>query len=488
MSRNIKEFCKPMHSEVRARCPTISQTAVRTAQKELDELLCKSKQQLGKKRGPYQEISEANRAKVAKYAAESGVSACLRHFKRTGEFTDLKESTVRGWMNAYKKEMSRITESSSNKPATVSVLPSKRRGRPLLLGEELEDQVKAFLHHMRSSGGVVNAPITTAVARGIVVASDSKLLAENGGSINLTRDWAKRLLNRMGLVKRKASTAPKITPEKFDQLKQQYLEDIRTIVEFEAIPPELIINWDQAAIKYVPVSNWTMEAKGSRRIEIHGVDDKRQITALLTGTMSGAFLPAQLIYKGKTPACLPKFDFPDTWNVTYNESHWANESTMLVYIERVLLPYVVSIRKNQNLSSTQPALVIFDHFKGQITNSLFNCLEQHNILVVTVPARCTDRLQPMDLSVNKSIKDKLRFSFQLWYAGEVKQQVDDDEHLRKPVDLKLSRMKPLGAQWFVDAFTHVQNNPEIIRNGFKAAGIQDTLQQVNLKDNISCTV
>ena len=122
MSRNIKEFCKPMHSEVRARCPTISQTAVRAAQKELDELLSKSKQQLGKKRGPYQEISEANRAK---FAAESGVSACLQHFKRTGEFTDLKESTVRGWMNAYKKEMSRITESLNNKPATVSVLPSK---------------------------------------------------------------------------------------------------------------------------------------------------------------------------------------------------------------------------------------------------------------------------------------------------------------------------------------------------------------------------
>ena len=49
MSRNIKEFCKSMHSEVRARCPMISQTAVRAAQKELNELLCKAKQQLGKK-------------------------------------------------------------------------------------------------------------------------------------------------------------------------------------------------------------------------------------------------------------------------------------------------------------------------------------------------------------------------------------------------------------------------------------------------------
>ena len=475
MSKNIKDFFKPLHSEAEVSCPKIPRAAVRAAQKELNEFVEKSKKQIGKKRGPYQGgISEDSKVKVAKYAAESGVSACLRHFKRTGEFTDLKESTVRGWMNAYKKELSR-TAGSLDGRTSVDVLPSKRRGRSLLLGEELEEQVKAFMHHVRSSGGVINAPITTAVARGIVVASDANLLAENGGPINLTRDWAKRLLGRMGLVKRKASTTSKVTPEKFDQLKQQYLEDIRTIVEFEDIPPELIINWDQTAIKYVPVSNWTMEAKGSTRIEIQGVDDKRQITALLTGTMSGAFLPAQLIYKGKTPACLPKFVFPENWSITYNESHWANENTVLSYIEKVLLPYVVDIRKKQNLPKTQPALVIFDHFKGQITEAVFKCLEQHNIIVVTVPARCTDRLQPMDLSVNKSIKDKLKFAFQLWYAGEIKRQMDTDQP-QTLVDLKLSRMKPLGAQWFVAAFTHVQDNPEIIRNGFKAAGIEDALK------------
>ena len=46
----------------------------------------------------------------------------------------------------------------------------------------------------------------------------------------------------------------------------------------EEIPDDLIINWDQTGIKYVPVSNWTMEVKGGKRVEAAGVDNKRQIT------------------------------------------------------------------------------------------------------------------------------------------------------------------------------------------------------------------
>jgi hypothetical protein len=92
---------------------------------------------------------------------------------------------------------------------------------------------------------------------------------------------------------------------------------------------------------------------------------------------------------------------------------------------------------------------------------------------VTVPANCTDHLQPLDLSVNESLKDHLRNSFQLWYAEEVKKQLDEEEH--KAVDLKLSWVKPLGAKWFINAFAHIKNNADIIKNGFQAAGITGAL-------------
>ena len=48
-----------------------------------------------------------------------------------------------------------------------------------------------------------------------------------------------------------------------------------------------------------------MELEGAKRVEIAGKDDKRQITAVFAGSMAGDFLPIQLVYKGKTPRCLP---------------------------------------------------------------------------------------------------------------------------------------------------------------------------------------
>ncbi len=84
----------------------------------------------------------------------------------------------------------------------------------------------------------------------------------------------------------------KIPPALFERLKAQFLSDIRTVVTMESIPSELIVNWDQTGIKYVPVSCWTLEKKGSNRVEIAGVNDKRQITALIAGALSGCFLPA----------------------------------------------------------------------------------------------------------------------------------------------------------------------------------------------------
>ena len=52
-----------------------------------------------------------------------------------------------------------------------------------------------------------------------------------------------------------------------------------------------------------------MEKEGAKRVELVGIDDKRQITAVFAGTMGGHFLPIQLIYKGKTSKCLPSVDF-----------------------------------------------------------------------------------------------------------------------------------------------------------------------------------
>ena len=34
-------------------------------------------------------------------------------------------------------------------------------------------------------------------------------------------------------------------------------------------------------------------------------------------------------------------------------------------------------------------------------------------------------------------------------------------------------MKPLGAEWMVALHSHIKNNPDLVKNGFKEAGISE---------------
>ena len=215
--------------------------------------------------------------------------------------------------------------------------------------------------------------------------------------------------------------------------------------------------------------------KKDQKGEMVGIEDKRQITAVFSGTMSGIFLPMQLIYQGKTPKCLPAVQFPSNWNVTFTDNHWSNETTMLEYLEKIIFPYITSTREKLGLDDNQSALVIFDRFRAQCTDRILNLLKDHHVHVAIVPAHCTDRLQPLDVSVNKAAKDFLRRKFQNWYADQVCLQIQRRQHQEdkalEPVDLRMNIVKPLGAKWIISLFEYLSAKPEIIQNGFRESGI-----------------
>ena len=113
-------------------------------------------------------------------------------------------------------------------------------------------------------------------------------------------------------VKRKGNTKPKVDVEKFDEVKKLFHQDIRNVVVMDEVPAELVINWDQTGLNYVPVSQQTMAKEEAKRVEIDGKDDKHQITAVFGCSMSGDFLPPQLVYQGKTPNVYHLFSFHQT--------------------------------------------------------------------------------------------------------------------------------------------------------------------------------
>ena len=88
------------------------------------------------------------------------------------------------------------------------------------------------------------------------------LLSEHGGPIKVSNTLAKCFLQRIGFVKRRGSSTAKMTVANFEEVREQFLFDIKAIIDLEEIPPDLVFNWDQTGVSIVPGSSWTMELKG----------------------------------------------------------------------------------------------------------------------------------------------------------------------------------------------------------------------------------
>ena len=98
---------------------------------------------------------------------------------------------------------------------------------------------------------------------------------------------------------------------------------------------------------------------------------------------------------------------------------------MIQYVNNILVLYVEQIR--QLFNEDNPAVVIMDNFKGQITEPMTELLERHRIHTCVIPANATDHLQPMDISVNKPAKSFLKKQFEMWYSDLITQQLEGQD-------------------------------------------------------------
>lgn len=186
-----------------------------------------------------------------------------------------------GCKKAYLTEVQ--SRRRDGKDLLFTELPTKKIGHPLMLGEAMDKELQRYLLDLGKVGGVVNAEIAIVSGKGLVRRKDSRLLAENGGYMVFTKDWAHYLLAQIGFVKRKANSKVKISVNDFDELKEQFLCSISAIVENT---DALILNWDHTALKYVLVSSWTMAEQGAK---------KSPWQALMTSAKLQVFLQSHLM-------------------------------------------------------------------------------------------------------------------------------------------------------------------------------------------------
>ena len=123
---------------------------------------------------------------------------------------------------------------------------------------------------------------------------------------------------------RRIATTARIpeAPALLAETKLDFHPKIRQLQSWHSIPDNLTINFDQTPLPYIVTGNNTLNEKAAKSVPLKGKGKKKQITGTFAVSMTGDFLPMQLIYEGKTPQCLTKdVEFPKEFNVTFTPNH-----------------------------------------------------------------------------------------------------------------------------------------------------------------------
>ena len=145
---------------------------------------------------------------------------------------------------------------------------------------------------------------------------------------------------------------------------------------------------------------------------------------------------------------------------------------MVRNVEKVIAPYVE--RTQKKLGTTSPPLLIFDVFAAHRTEELAQAVKNIGAACVFIPPRCTDHFQPLDATVNSKYKQLMRGEFQRWFAEKVAVMVAEGrttQEIAEAVDLRTSTIKPVHAKWLINCQGIMQNEKELVKQGFAVTGI-----------------
>jgi len=77
----------------------------------------------------------------------------------------LKETSIRRFKNNYQTHLKTSSKAVSEN-STIQELVPKKNSWPLLVGEELDEQVREYVRELRKSGVIINAHVVIGNAHG----------------------------------------------------------------------------------------------------------------------------------------------------------------------------------------------------------------------------------------------------------------------------------------------------------------------------------
>jgi hypothetical protein len=263
--------------------------------------------------------------------------------------------------------------------------------------------------------------------------------------------WCNKFMRRNGLSIRTVTTTGQSLPPGWEEKVASFHHFVNE--KKNGIQLCQLANMDEVPMCFDSPDSRTVEFKGVEDVAIRTTGhEKSSFSLILCVTAEGNKLPPMVIFKRKT---IPKEEFPRGIVVYANEKGWNNTEMMTEWLDKVW-------RRRPGGFFKTKSLLILDSATCHKTDEVKNAIKKHSDIAM-IPGGLTKKLQPLDLTVNKSFKSKIRRKWEDW-------MVKDEEHTFTKNNKQRRASYSLVCKWIVDCWKEI--TPECIKNGFRKSGIQ----------------
>lgn len=209
--------------------------------------------------------------------------------------------------------------------------------------------------------------------------------------------------------------------------------------------PSHIWNVDETSFSKDPSKSKVVGCKGFTSTRTIASPGKDNTTVLLGCNAVGEKTPPMIVFKGKNvwDEWTTDEGYPGTAYAATSNG-WMETAVFEAFFEKVFL---------KTVGQKRPILLIYDGHATHVGVNLINKARNAKITILKIPPHTSHLLQPLDLAVNKSFKDKWDLELVKW------QRLNIGKPLPKKVFAKL-----LGQIWST-------LSPAICAAGFHKAGI-----------------
>lgn len=315
----------------------------------------------------------------------------------------------RSTANKFNIEPKQLREWINNKERLLKVAPYTQKlnagARPKY--PQLEIELIEWFKECRRQLKVISRYMIQAKARSLAKKSVYQEEYPDIKEARFSQKWVDGFMSRHNLVNRRKTTVCQKLPEDYIGLQSAFLSYILYCRKEHQYPLSLIANMDETPVSFNLPSNYTVEQRGTKSISILSTGHERSnFTVVLACTASGIKLPPVIIFK---LAKVPREDFPDGVIIRANKKGWMNEQEMIWWVENV---WTQRARRGVDPKS----FLVLDSFTAHITDSVKNRFYEKNTDIAIIPGGLTSKLQPLDVSLNKSFKSKVFVFFYYLYV------------------------------------------------------------------------